>query len=202
MIENIINVRYKMELETNSGTIIFEEEDNVTGFVKVMLSRGAIANIFALRDLKNVYRVAYDSAKWDDFVAHMDKKEVKFQCNEQGMYTYKADNSYLKYVNKENLRNKRVERSIYRLQTSSGSQFITVNNRIEGFIKYQVKQAQKARRLYHRLLAPTMDDMKMIVCQNLFKNCHVTTKDFNLDNIMLGPDISTSKGQSTCPKFV
>ena len=95
-----------------------------------------------------------------------------------------------------------MERSIYRLQTSSGSQFITVNNRIEGFIKYQVKRAQEARPLYHGLLAPTMDNMEMIVCQNLFKNYHVTTKDFNLDNIMLGPDISTSKGQSTCSKFV
>ena len=65
-----------MELETNAGTRIIEEEVYVTGFGKVMFSRDAIPNNFALRDLKNVFRVTYDSSKKDAFVAHMDKKKV------------------------------------------------------------------------------------------------------------------------------
>ena len=46
-----------------------------------MFSRDAIENIFGLRDLNNVCRVIYDSANYDDYVAHMDKKQVTFQCN-------------------------------------------------------------------------------------------------------------------------
>ena len=43
-----------MELATNAGTRIIEEESNVSGFVKVMLSINSIENKFSLRDLKNV----------------------------------------------------------------------------------------------------------------------------------------------------
>ena len=63
MVNYIINTRYKVELVTNTGTIIIEEEYDVTGFGNVMLSTYAIANIFALTDLKNVCRVTYDYAK-------------------------------------------------------------------------------------------------------------------------------------------
>ena len=60
-----------MELAANAGTILIEEEYDVTGFVKAMLSRYAIENIFALRDLKKVCRVTFDSAKQDSFVVNM-----------------------------------------------------------------------------------------------------------------------------------
>ena len=87
-------------MATNDGNIIFEEEYDVTDLGKVILSRYAIANIFLFRDLKNVCRVTYDSTNQDAFVAHMDKKQVKFQCNEQGMYIYNPDDRYLEAVNK------------------------------------------------------------------------------------------------------
>ena len=45
-----------------------------------------------------------------------------------------------------------------------------------------------------------MDNMKMIICQNLIDNCHVTTEDVNMLNRMFGDDISTMKRQSTRPK--
>ena len=70
-----------------------------------MLSKYEITNIFALRDLKNVCRVTYDSANQDAFVENTDKKKVKFQYNDQGMYIYNNNNSYLEAVKKENLRN-------------------------------------------------------------------------------------------------
>ena len=65
-----------------------------------MFSRDTIANIFSLVDLKNVCIVTYDSAKQDDFVAHMDKKQVKFQFNEQGLNIYNPNNRYLEAVKK------------------------------------------------------------------------------------------------------
>ena len=100
MVKNIRNTIYKMKLSTNSSTRIIEEEAGVTRFGTVVFSIYAISNIFVLRDLKNVCRVTYDSTNQDAFVAHMDKKQVKFQCNEQGMYIYNPDDRYLEAVNK------------------------------------------------------------------------------------------------------
>ena len=86
-----------------------------------MLSKYAIANIFALRDVNNVCRVTYDSSNQDAFVAHMEEKQVKFQCNDQGLYIYNPDNSYLEDVNKKNLIKTGAEKEIYQLQNNSGS---------------------------------------------------------------------------------
>ena len=47
-----------------------------------------------------------------------------------------------------------------------------------------------------------MENMKMIFCHNLIKNCPVTTEDVKLTNIIFGPDISTLKGPSTRPNPV
>ena len=41
---------------------------------------------------------------------------------------------------------------------------------MEGFTDKQVKWPQEARQLYNQLGAPTMENMKMIICQNLIKN--------------------------------
>ena len=77
-----------MELATNAVTIIIEEEDDVPGFGKLMLSRYAIGNIFALRDPKNVCRVTYDYFKQYAFVVHMGKKKLGFSVTRKGcIYT-------------------------------------------------------------------------------------------------------------------
>ena len=47
-----------------------------------------------------------------------------------------------------------------------------------------------------------MENMKMIFCHNLIKNCPVTTEDVKLTNSIFGPDISTMKGPSTRPNPV
>ena len=112
-----------------------------------MFSRDAISNIFVLRDLENVCRITYDYATKDAFVAHMDKQQVKFQCNEQGLYIYKPNNRYLEAVKKENLRNTGVEKAICQLQTNSGIQL----NTVEGFTHKQGKWAQDSKGLYHQL---------------------------------------------------
>ena len=60
MVNNTRNLRYNMELATNAGRKIIEEEADVTGFGKLMFSRDTIANIFVLIELRNVCRVTHD----------------------------------------------------------------------------------------------------------------------------------------------
>ena len=93
-----------------------------------------------------------------------------------------------------------MEKAISQIQTNSASQLNTVKNKIEGFTKNEVIRAQEARRLYNQLVSPNIENMKMIIFQNLIKNCPVTTEDVNVSNRIIGPDISTLKGIYTCPK--
>ena len=108
-----------------------------------MISRYTIENIFALRDLNNFCRVTYDSTKKYGFVVHMDKKQVRFQCHEKGLYIYKTNNRYLESLKKYNLRNIGVEKSISQIQTNSGIQLNTFKKKIEDFTKKQVKRNKR-----------------------------------------------------------
>ena len=47
--------------------------------------------------------------------------------------------------------------------------------------------------------APTVEDLKMVIRQNLFKNCPVTIQDVNLVEKIFGPDELTLKRRSTKP---
>ena len=47
-----------------------------------------------------------------------------------------------------------------------------------------------------------MDNTKMIIHQNLIKDCPVTTEDVNLTNRIFGPDILMLKGKYICTKPV
>ena len=90
-----------------------------------------------------------------------------------------------------------MEKAIYQLQSNSGSKLNTFKNKIEGFTKKKVRREQEARRLYHQLVAPNMENVEMIIHQNLIKNCTVNTEDVNLANRIFVPDISTLKGRYT-----
>jgi len=70
---------------------------------------------------------------------------------------------------------------------------------VEGYTNRQVVRADRARKLYHMLGAPTIANLKAVLRQNLLRNCPVTTEDVNLAEEILGPDISTLKGRSTRP---
>ena len=74
--------------------------------------------------------------------------------------------------------------------------------KIEGFTKNKFKRAQDASLIYHQLGAPTMENTKMIIFQNLINNYPVTTEDINLSHKKFGPGILMLKGRSTRPKPV
>jgi hypothetical protein len=56
----------------------------------------AIANIFGLSNLKKKHRITFDSEKEDAFIVHMDKGNMKFKCNPEGLYTFEVSDKYLK----------------------------------------------------------------------------------------------------------
>jgi hypothetical protein len=61
----------------------------------------------------------------------------------------------------------------------------------------QFEQAQEARKFYHIVGTPTMENSKLLLQMNVIKNCPVTVEDINITEKLFGPDMSSLKGKST-----
>jgi hypothetical protein len=96
MVTNIRESKMTLELATNAGTRTTKKIANVPGYGTVWYDKTAIANIFGLSELKKKHRVTYDSEKEDAFIVHMNDDTLKFECNPEGLYTYKVSDEYLK----------------------------------------------------------------------------------------------------------
>ena len=184
LVTDIRDTKDKIQLETNGGTRIVDKEGQIKDFGKVYFNEDGIVNIFAVKDLIKRHRVTYDSNNEDAFIVHIGNQPIKFRANQQGLYVFNFPNSYMNYVDNKNTKE-------VCLQTNATS--------VEGYTKRQVERADRARKLYHMLGAPTMTNMKAVIRQNLIRNCPVTTEDVNLAEEIFGPDISTLKGRSTRP---
>ena len=64
----------------------------------------------------------------------------------------------------------------------------------------QIMSARKARDLHHSLEAPSIQDVKTIVIQNLIKDNLITIQDVYLASQIFGSEIPTIKGKSTRQK--
>ena len=72
---------------------------------------------------------------------------------------------------------------------------------MEGYSQKQVDGANKAMRLYHLLRVPQIDDAKMVLRQNLIKDCRVTNEEMNdAKAIYSKSSVSKSKDLTTKKK--
>ena len=66
-----------------------------------------------------------------------------------------------------------------------------------GYTERQFEQAKRARRLYHSVGAPTVENFKHMLRSNIIKDCPVTERDVNIAEKIFGPDIGALKGRTT-----
>jgi hypothetical protein len=166
MVTNIRESKTTLELATNAGTRTTKKIANVPGYGTVWYDKTAIANIFGLPKLKKKHRVTYDSEKEDAFIVYMNKDTLKFECNAEGLYTYKVSDEYLK--KQSHLIN-------------------TVKENRVGYTQRQFEQAKRAQELYHIVGAPTIESFKALIMMNAIKNCPVTTEDVTNAEKILEP---------------
>jgi hypothetical protein len=69
----------------------------------------------------------------------------------------------------------------------------TVAENRKGYTLHQYERAKEARKLYHIVGTPTMNNFK----SNVIQNCPVTVEDVNISEKIFGPDMSSLKGKST-----
>jgi hypothetical protein len=73
----------------------------------------------------------------------------------------------------------------------------TVAKNRKGYRLGQFERAKEARRLYHVVGTPTVNNFKSLLLINFIQNCPVTVEDVNISKNIFGPDISSLKGKST-----
>jgi hypothetical protein len=95
MVTNIRESKTTLELATNTGTKTTKQVADIPGFGRVWYDRTAIANIFGLSDLKKKHRITFDLEKEDAFIVHTDNRNIKFQCNPKGLYTFEVSDRYI-----------------------------------------------------------------------------------------------------------
>ena len=77
----------KLELHTNGGPIYSKEQASVDKFGKVWYNKDSVANIFSFAEMRNRYRITYDSAVEDAFLVHTPKRKVRFKPLVNGLYS-------------------------------------------------------------------------------------------------------------------
>ena len=177
LVTNINTTNELMELATNTGTKTITSKAEVPKYGRVWYDPDAITNIFGLCNLIKKYRVTFDSDKENAFVVHMPNKPIKFIASPNGLYYFKP--SY---------------------KTGISNMVSTVNENRKNYTNRQFDRAKLARKLYHIVGAPSVQNFKALIKMNAIANCPVTIEDVNIAEDIFGPDISTLKGKSTRPK--
>ena len=188
-------------MKTNAGSRSITHEANLIGLDnKVWYDPDSVANIFGLYDLTKQHRVTYDSAKEDSFLVHVDKDDIiKFKNNNEGLYYFTPPKAYIDNVCKITGVGKDNNNNLDEQQFVS-----TVAENRSNYSTQQYERAKVARKLYHNIGTPTVENFKYIIKSNTIKNCPVTIKDIEVAEDIWGKDISYIKGKTTrsCPNPV
>ena len=176
-----------LNLSTNAGSKVIDKEATVRGFGTVKFDPSSIANIFGLHDLTKRYRVTFDSERDNAFYVETKDGTKKFESDGQGLYLYKPSEKYLEEV--------REKQGNTPATGTSNLQTIWENRR--GFNQREYSRAVQARKLMHVVGAPTTENLKSMLRQNVIANCPVTSTDVDNAEKIFGKDVSSLKGKST-----
>ena len=190
MVSNIGITKHPITMNTNAGKKILNIKGEMKGFGKVYFDPQQIANIFGFSHLKDkAKRIQYDSKKEDAFIVEMEETTVKFTRTTEGLYVFTPPETFFNEIAKNKNMIKPYINEINNNQITAETMcntINTVNENMEGYTTRQVKDAKRARRLYHMVGCPGTENFKLIIRQNLIKNCPVTTKHIDDAEIICG----------------
>ena len=115
------------------------------------------------------------------FLVHQPDKIVKFERMPEGLYAYRVDKDYKKSL------------------TEKGNSHLvtTLSENREGYTDRQYDRAKTARKLYHIVGMPTVENFKVLLRMNAIHNCPVMVEDVKIAERIFGPNMSSLKGKST-----
>jgi hypothetical protein len=171
-----------VSMTTNAGNKTITLEATVPGNGTTLFDPNQIANIYGFSHMADDHRITYDSNVEDAFNVYLPDGMIKFERTNDGLYAYRPSENYKKKIAESN--------NMTPLDLTN--MVTTVKENKMGFTQKQYENAKKARRLYHIVGCPTVENFKHII-----KNCPVTPEDVNIAEKIFGGDIGTLKGKST-----
>ena len=96
LVEGICKSNSTLEMATNAGTRLTNQEANVPGFGTISYGKGAIVNIFSFAELVDKHRITFNSSVENAFLVHQPDKIVKFERTPEGLYMYRVDKDHKK----------------------------------------------------------------------------------------------------------
>jgi len=173
LVSNIRTVKESMTVNGNGGSLITNQQAHIKNYGDVWFDPRAITNILSLKNVKEKYRVTFDSNGNNAFHVHRPgKPDLRFDMHTNGLYYHDPSQKELTLVN-------------------------TVLGNSEGYSKRQIAQAKQARDLQAVLGNPSTKDLKTLVQSNQLANCPVTIDDIERAETIYGPSIATLKGKTT-----
>src|SRR5210317_1230746 len=156
-------------MQTNAGNKELNTVGELPGLKsEVWIDPTCKVNVLSLSGLTDQYRVTFDSSVDDAFIVHDKYNKIRFGRTQEGLY------------------GRNFEKKINVVQQ--------VDENIECFSRSEVEKAKQARKLYHMVGAPTMENFKLMIKGNMIKNCPITVTDMDVSKKIWGKDILRLKG--------
>ncbi|MGC9293591.1 MAG: hypothetical protein ACP5EP_12880, partial [Acidobacteriaceae bacterium] len=197
LVTDIKMAKQPINMTTNAGEKLIGLEGQVKGFGKVYYDPTMMANIFGLSEMVDRCRVTFDSDVEDAFVVHVKDGKIKFSRTPEGLYAYKPTKRYLAEVAESKQMSPPSEHGATFNYRGKSFLVTTLMENRKGYTQRQFEDAKRARKLYHIVGCPTIENFKNILRQNIIQNCPVTPADVDLAEKIFGPDIGTLKGKTT-----
>jgi hypothetical protein len=173
LVTDIHECEDSMSVMGNGGTLVTNKKATVKNYGSVWFDPAAITNILSLKNVRDRFRVTFDSDGGNAFIVHRpDKSNLRFDMHQDGLYYHDPSGKAISLVE-------------------------TVKENQEGFSKRQIDQALQARELQSVLGNPSTHDMKAIVQSNQLANCPITIDDIERAETIYGPSVPILKGKTT-----
>jgi hypothetical protein len=118
LVTNIRTVKETMTVKGNGGILVSNQKATVRNYGEVWFHPKAITNILSLKNVRTKFRITFDSATGNMFTIHRPNKcDMRFDMHKDGLYYHDPSKQELVMVT-------------------------TVKDKMEGYSKRQVQQAQ------------------------------------------------------------
>ena len=87
-----------------------------------------------------------------------------------------------------------------RMKKETSNLIDTVAENQKGYMQHQFEHTKAARKLYHNVGTPTIENFKALLKMNTIQNCPITIQDVMIAEKIFGPNMSRLKGKSTRQK--
>ena len=139
VLKNVRRMSDILYLETNSGTLKTNQKRVLQNYGEVWYSKEAMTNILSLKNVIKKYKVSYNSMAGNQFVVHKpDGRDLIFKQSSNGLFYHDLS-----------------KREVCLMET-------VAENR-EYFSDRAYKRALEARKLYHIVGTPSVNNFKAII---------------------------------------